>query len=228
MLVYLLVYAFMQLGAFAVVVMLRRGRHRRRAEGPERPARAHPPGRLCDAAVHAVAGRHSADRGLHGQVLALRRGDRLGLHLAGGHRRAQQRAISLYYYVRIVVFMYLRRTTPRVDASAAAGAWRARSSSRWPRRSCWASTRGSCSSSPRPRRARWEPVTAVLTPSADDVNARHADSGRPRCEIAGGQPSCARRGPRGGLAASAKSDAICPGWRGLRGSVRVAIGLASA
>ncbi len=75
-LIYLLVYSFMQLGAFAVVVMLRRaGRGRRRAEGLQRAGFPESVRRVCDAAVHAVARRHPADRRLHGQVLAVQRGD---------------------------------------------------------------------------------------------------------------------------------------------------------
>ena len=48
-----------------------------------------------DAAVHAVARRHSADGRVHGQVLAVRRGDRRRLLLAGGHRRPEQRDLAL-------------------------------------------------------------------------------------------------------------------------------------
>src|SRR5581483_8568203 len=48
-----------------------------------------------DAAVHAVAGRHSADRRVHGQVLVVQRGDRVRLRVAGGDRRAQQRRLAL-------------------------------------------------------------------------------------------------------------------------------------
>ena len=64
-------------------------------------------------------------------------------------------AISLYYYVRIVVFMYLKKETtgrsrsssPALRAGAGGGGGR--------RRSCWASIRGCCSRWPRRRRARW-------------------------------------------------------------------------
>jgi hypothetical protein len=83
MLVYLMIYAFMQLGAFAVVALLRR------TVVPQ-PVRS-----LCDADLHAVARRHSPDRGLHGQVLAVQRRHRLALLRAGGHRRAQQRDLAL-------------------------------------------------------------------------------------------------------------------------------------
>ena len=78
MLIYLFVYAFMQLGAFAVLALLRRdGRDRRRAEGPERPVLPPAVRGGGDAAVHAVAGRRAADGRVHGQVLAVRRGHRI-------------------------------------------------------------------------------------------------------------------------------------------------------
>ena len=65
-----------------------RGRRRRRAEGLQRPVSPPSGGGVRDAAVHAVARRHSADGGIHGQVLAVRRGDRSRLRVAGRHRRA--------------------------------------------------------------------------------------------------------------------------------------------
>ena len=96
MLVYLLVYAFMQLGAFAVIVAAAaHGRRRRRAEGLQRPALPQPVRGVRDAALHAVARRHPADRRLHGQVLAVRRRDRRRLLLAGGDRRPEQRDLAL-------------------------------------------------------------------------------------------------------------------------------------
>ena len=54
-------------------------RHRRRAEGFQRPVSSAAVCGVRDADVHAVAGRHSADGRLHGQVLAVRRGDRFRL-----------------------------------------------------------------------------------------------------------------------------------------------------
>ena len=75
-LVYLFTYSFMQLGAFMVIVLMRRReRHRRRAEGSERPLPAPARRGVRDAALHALARRHPADGGLHGQVLAVRRRD---------------------------------------------------------------------------------------------------------------------------------------------------------
>ena len=96
MLIYLAVYSFMQLGAFAVLIVMRRkdvvGDELKDFSGLylRNPVRG-----LRDAAVHAVARRHPADGGVHGQVLAVRRGDRIRVHLAGGHRRAEQRDLPL-------------------------------------------------------------------------------------------------------------------------------------
>ena len=96
MLVYLFVYAFMQLGAFAVLALMRRARRgRRRAEGSERAVLPPAVRRGGDAAVHAVARRHSADGGVHGEVLAVRRRDRIGVCVAGGDRRAEQRRVAV-------------------------------------------------------------------------------------------------------------------------------------
>ena len=71
------VYAFMQLGAFAVIVMMRR-RDVIGDELKDLSGLLFPPSvrGVRDAAVHAVARRHSADGRLHGQVLAVRRRDR--------------------------------------------------------------------------------------------------------------------------------------------------------
>ena len=63
-------------------------------------------------------------------------------------------AISLYYYIRVVVFMYLKKETTGSRAGPSPRS-RSRSASPSPRRSCSASTRGCCSSWPRPRRGRW-------------------------------------------------------------------------
>ena len=122
MLIYLLIYSFMQLGAFAVIVMLRRadvvGDELKDFSGLHVPPSVR---RVRDAAVHAVARRHSADRRLHGQVLAVRRRDRrrlLWLAVIG----VLNSAISLYYYIRIVVFMYLKKETIGLGAGDDAGA----------------------------------------------------------------------------------------------------------
>ena len=96
MLIYLLIYAFMQLGAFTVIVMLRRRDvDRRRAERLQRARVPAAIRRLCDAGVHAFAWRHTADSGLHGQVLAVRSGDRIGVRVARGDRRAEQCHLAL-------------------------------------------------------------------------------------------------------------------------------------
>ena len=98
-LVYLLVYTFMNLGAFAVVTSLRR----RNIIGDEiddiaglyfkAPGRSHP-----DAGVHAVVGWNPATGRLLGQVLHLPRADPDGPLCARGHRRALfgRRALLLH------------------------------------------------------------------------------------------------------------------------------------
>ena len=63
-------------------------------------------------------------------------------------------AISLYYYIRIVVFMYLKKDDDRFASRRRARRWRWRSAWRWSRRSCSASIRGCCSSWRRRRRGR--------------------------------------------------------------------------
>ena len=96
MMIYLLIYSFMQLGAFTVIVMLRRqdvvGDELKDFSGLHAPPSVRG---VRDARVHAVARRHSADGRVHGQALAVRRGHRRGLRLAGGDRRAQQRDLAL-------------------------------------------------------------------------------------------------------------------------------------
>ena len=63
-------------------------------------------------------------------------------------------AISLYYYLRIVVFMYLKKETtgsePMAEPGAGADAGRRGRRRRW----CSACIRACCSSSPRRRRGR--------------------------------------------------------------------------
>ena len=78
MLIYLLIYSFMQLGAFAVIVAAAPaatciGDELKDFSGLCVPQSVRG---VRDAAVHAVARRHSADRRVHGQVLAVQRGDR--------------------------------------------------------------------------------------------------------------------------------------------------------
>ena len=63
-------------------------------------------------------------------------------------------AISLYYYVRIVVFMYLKKETTGSEPVDQPGAGVRAGASRWRRRSSSASIRGCCSSWPKRRRAR--------------------------------------------------------------------------
>ena len=70
--VYLMVYTFMNLGAFLVVVALRRAENHRRRDGRYRRTHAKSPGyAVSDADLPAVAGGHSAHRRLPRQVLYL-------------------------------------------------------------------------------------------------------------------------------------------------------------
>ena len=86
--VYVLVYTFMNLGAFLVVVALRRAEHHRRGSGRSGRPDAQEPGlRHPDADLPALAGRHSADRRLPRQVLHFPGADRDRALRAGRHRR---------------------------------------------------------------------------------------------------------------------------------------------
>ena len=62
-------------------------------------------------------------------------------------------AISLYYYVRIVVFMYIKRDAAGSEPTDEPGARPGARRRRLRRRSCSASIRGCCSMSPRRPRA---------------------------------------------------------------------------
>ncbi|MCK7461301.1 MAG: hypothetical protein MZU84_04135 [Sphingobacterium sp.] len=157
MLIYLLIYTFMQMGAFAVVILLASGRrHRRRAQGPERALRQAAVRGRRHADLHAVARRHPADGRVHGQVLAVQRGDRRQLRLAGRARRAQQRHLPLLLPARGRLHVHEERGG---RVAARAGAWprggaRGRAG-RHPDRS--GSTRGRSSSWPssRPAPSAW-------------------------------------------------------------------------
>ena len=96
MLIYLLIYSFMQLGAFAVIVMMRR----QDVVGDELKDFSglyfrHPLAAFAMLLFMLSLGRYSADRRIHGEVLAVRRGDRCRLRVAGGDRRAEQRGLAL-------------------------------------------------------------------------------------------------------------------------------------
>ncbi len=175
MLVYLLIYAFMQLGAFAVITLLRRSDVAgRRVEGLQRPGVPQPVRGVRDAAVHAVARRHPADGRLHGQVLAVQRRHRRALLRAGGHRRAQQRHLALL--LRPDRRLHVSEEGHgRLRAERPVRRWPWCSGWPWSRRSCWASTRGCCSSwltRPRAPSAPWASRRPCAS-SPNHENARH-------------------------------------------------------
>jgi NADH-quinone oxidoreductase subunit N len=109
MLVYLMIYAFMQLGAFAVITMLRRSD----VQGDELKDFSGLAFRAPFAAFAMLLfmlslGGIPPTAGFMG-VLALRRGDRIALHRLA--IISVLNSLSLYYYVRIVA-LYLKRTRP--------------------------------------------------------------------------------------------------------------------
>ena len=81
---YLLAYALMTMGAFAVLIWLsRRGRRCSDPLRPEGPGQARSRRRLRHAGLYAVARRYSADHGIPGQVVHLRGRAPGGSELAG-------------------------------------------------------------------------------------------------------------------------------------------------
>ena len=82
-------------------------------------------------------------------------------------------AVSLYYYVRVVVFMYLKKeiagSHPTVESGADVHAGRRPSR----RRSCWASIRACCSRWRKRRRARSAPAASLRR--AADQRARQVN-----------------------------------------------------
>ena len=116
LLFYLASYTVMGIGAFAVVAAL----ERRRGEGPlawdlDRFAGlAKAAGARCgDGALHVLAGRHSAHRRLHGEARHLpRRGRRRLCTLAV--LGVLTSVAGVYYYLRVVVYMYMREREPSV------------------------------------------------------------------------------------------------------------------
>ena len=145
----------MQLGAFAVIMLLRRTRRAgRRAEGLQRPARSAIRSRrsrcCCSCCRSAAFRRPPASWASSG--CSARRSTRgyYWLAVIG----VLNSAISLYYYVRIVVFMYLKKETTGSEPVDEPGARRSCSAWRWRRRWCSASIRGCCSRWPTRRRGR--------------------------------------------------------------------------
>jgi NADH-quinone oxidoreductase subunit N len=132
-LIYLLVYTFMNLGAFAVITSLRQ----RNVIGDEIDDMAglyqRAPVEACaDAAVSAFARRHSARRRLSGQVLhflSLIESQHYGLAALG----VLYSLFGLYYYLKIANSMLMRAPSRPGDcpsASACVARWASR---RWPR-----------------------------------------------------------------------------------------------
>ena len=120
--VYILVYTFMNLGAFLVVVALRRKRHhRRRCRRPLRPDAQESRLRDPDAGLPAVAGRHSADRRLPRQVLhfpvALIETGPLLLAVVA----TLYVAVAIYYYFRLVRSMFVGEATEKAPVSTSFG-----------------------------------------------------------------------------------------------------------
>ena len=153
MLIYLLIYAFMQLGAFAVIVMLRRqdvvgdelkdfsGLHFR-----------HPFAAFAMLLFMLSLGGIPPTAGFMGKFWLF------GAAIDAGYVwlaviGVLNSAISLYYYIRIVVFMYLKKETTgsRADDEPGAGVRAGGGGRRDAGRS--ASIRGCCS--------RWRSVRAV-------------------------------------------------------------------
>ena len=93
---YLMVYAFMNIGAFTIVILLgRKGEPNEEIESYAGLAARHPFIALSMSYIPALAGRHSAACRVHGQVLYFQRGDQDPLLLARRDRRSQQRGGSL-------------------------------------------------------------------------------------------------------------------------------------
>ena len=154
MLIYLLIYAFMQLGAFAVIVMMRR----QDVVGDELKDFSglyfrHPFAAFAMLLFMLSLGGIPPTAGFMGKFWLF------GAAIDAGYVwlaviGVLNSAISLYYYIRIVVFMYLKKETTgsEPDAEPGAGVYAGGRGGR--RRSCSASIRACCSSSPRRRRGR--------------------------------------------------------------------------
>ena len=124
-LIYLFIYAFMQLGAFAVVdAAAAAGRDRRRAEGPERPVRraARSPA-LAMLLFMLSLGGIPPTAGFMGKFWLFSAAIDGGLRLAGRDRRAQQRRVALLLPARRRLHVDQGRGG-RARAGHLAGAWR--------------------------------------------------------------------------------------------------------
>ena len=96
---YLLIYAFMNLGIFATVIMMRTRNFSGEAiEDYAGFAKTHPGLRASHAALPVLACRHPADGGVLRQVLRPRRPDRTRLRRACGDRRAFERRRRLFLH----------------------------------------------------------------------------------------------------------------------------------
>ena len=152
-LIYLMVYSFMQLGAFAVVVMLRRadvvGDELKDFSGL---ASRNPFAAFAMLLFMLSLGGIPPTAGFMGKFWlfsAAIDAHYYWLALIG----VLNSAVSLYYYIRIVVFMYVKKETlgsePTTSPTLAVVL-----RSRWRRRWCSGSTRNCCSTWPRRRRGR--------------------------------------------------------------------------
>ena len=171
--------------------------HRRR--GSQRLQRSAFPQPLCgvrDVDLHAVAGRHSADRRVHGEVLAVWRRHRCGLRVDGGHRRADQCAVALLLHPDRGLHVSEERDH-RFGAGDQPGAGIDAGRGGTGDARCSASIPASCSNLPRRRRGRSGPA-ACRRRSAER-------SARPRSSAIARRPAGFKRASSAGLAHR-------PGW----------------
>ena len=121
---YLLGYALMNLGAFAVVILW--GGEKGGAAGDVRSRRhglEEPGGQRRARAVHDLAGRDPAHGGLLREVPSLPRGGDPGVRAALVVIAVLNSAVSVYYYFRVLVMLYMRPATRPMEyaPSVAAG-----------------------------------------------------------------------------------------------------------
>ena len=154
MLIYLLIYAFMQLGAFAVIVMLRRqdviGDELKDFSGLYLR---HPLAAFAMLLFMLSLGGIPPTAGFMGKFWlfsAAIDARLLWLAVIG----VLNSAVSLYYYIRIVVFMYLKKAATGSEPTTSPALAVALGVAVVGDARCSASIRGCCSSSPRRRRAR--------------------------------------------------------------------------
>ena len=155
MLVYLFVYAFMQLGAFAVLALMRRhdvvGDELKDLNGLffRQPFAA-----VAMLLFMLSLGGIPPTAGFMGKFWLF------GAAIESGYVwlaviGVLNSAVSLYYYIRIVVYMMLKNEPAGIGADAESRRWRSRWWPRWWRRCCSACIRSRCSSLRRRRRRRW-------------------------------------------------------------------------